>query len=182
MAMQTGMNPVEMLKADHQKVKQLFSQFESAGEEQKPDIFKQIMKELQVHTKIEEEIFYPAVKKLESEMAAEAEEEHNIVDWIMGQMKKLKPDDERYDAKFTTLKENVEHHIEEEEKEMFPKAQEKLGSQMQSLGQQMMERKEALMKRGGSSSSRSTSRSSSRSRSGGSSRSRSSKSSSSSSR
>jgi hemerythrin superfamily protein len=172
MAMQTT-NPVEMLKADHQKVKGLFSQFEAAGEDQKPDIFKEIVKELQVHTKIEEEIFYPAVKKLDSELAVEAEEEHNIVDWIISQMKKLKPDDEHYEAKFTTLKENVEHHIEEEEKEMFPEAQEKLGSQMESLGQKMMERKEALMKRGSSSSSsRSRSASSSRSRSRSTSRSK----------
>jgi hemerythrin superfamily protein len=160
MAMQTTTNPVEMLKADHQKVKGLFSQFESAGEDQKPDIFKEIVKELQVHTKIEEEIFYPAVKKLDSELAVEAEEEHNIVDWIISQMKKLKPDDEHYEAKFSTLKENVEHHIEEEEKEMFPEAEEKLGGQLDALGKKMMERKEALMKRATSTASRSTSRSS----------------------
>jgi len=160
MAMQTTTNPVEMLKADHQKVKGLFSQFESAGEDQKPDIFKEIVKELQVHTKIEEEIFYPAVKKLDSELAVEAEEEHNIVDWIISQMKKLKPDDEHYEAKFSTLKENVEHHIEEEEKEMFPEAEEKLGGQLDALGKKMMERKEALMKRATSTASRSISRSS----------------------
>jgi hemerythrin superfamily protein len=153
-------------------VKGLFSQFESADEDKKADIFNQIVKELQVHTKIEEEIFYPAVKKLDDDMALEAEEEHNIVDWIISQMKKLEPGDEHYDAKFTTLKENVEHHIEEEEKEMFPEAQEKVpAKQMEALGKQMMERKEALMKRGGSSTSRP--RSTSRSRStGGSSRSR----------
>jgi hemerythrin-like domain-containing protein len=81
-------------------------------------------------------------------MALEAEEEHNIVDWIIAQMKKLSPSDENYDAKFTTLKENVEHHIEEEEKEMFPEAEQKLPSkQMDDLGKKMMARKEALMKR-----------------------------------
>jgi hemerythrin superfamily protein len=170
MAMQTTTNPVELLKADHQKVKGLFSQFESAGEDQKPDIFKQIVTELQVHTKIEEEIFYPAVKKVDSEIAVEAEEEHNIVDWIISQMKKLKPDDEHYDAKFSTLKENVQHHIEEEEKEMFPEAEQKLRGQLDSLGQEMMTRKEALMKRATSSRSRSSTTrarsTSSRSRSG----------------
>jgi len=155
MAMQTTTttNPVELLKADHQKVKGLFSQFESAGEDKKADIFKQIVTELQVHTKVEEEIFYPAVKKMDSDMALEAEEEHNIVDWIIAQMKKLSPGDENYDAKFTTLKENVEHHIEEEEKEMFPEAQQKLpAKQMDELGKKMMARKEALMKRATSSS------------------------------
>ena len=148
MAMQTTTNPVELLKADHRKVKQLFSQFESAGEAQKADIFQQIAKELQVHTKVEEEIFYPAVKKMDSDMALEAAEEHNIVDWIIAQMKKLSPSDENYDAKFTTLKENVEHHIEEEEKEMFPEAEEKVpANQMAEIGKKMMARKEALMKR-----------------------------------
>lgn len=169
MAMQTTTNPVEMLKADHQKVKGLFSRFESAGEEQKGEIFRQIMMELQVHTKIEEEIFYPAVKKMDNEMALEAEEEHNIVDWIIVQMKKLSPGDENYDAKFTTLKENVEHHIEEEEKEMFPEAQQKLGGQLEALGKQMMARKEALMKRATASQ---ASSSTTRSRTSGSSRSR----------
>jgi hemerythrin-like domain-containing protein len=84
---------------------------------------------------------------MDSDMALEAEEEHNIVDWIIAQMKKLSPGDENYDAKFTTLKENVEHHIEEEEKEMFPEAEEKLGSQINALGKKMLERKEALTKR-----------------------------------
>jgi len=163
-------NAVELLKADHAKVTQLFAQFEAAGEDEKRkgDLFKEIAQELKVHTTIEEEVFYPAIKKMDSEMALEAEEEHNIVDWIIAQMKKLSPGDENYDAKFTTLKENVEHHIEEEEKEMFPEAEEKLGSQINALGEKMQQRKEALMKR--SSTTRSTS---ARSRSGGSTRARS---------
>jgi hemerythrin superfamily protein len=167
MAMTTT-NPVEMLKSDHRKVQQLFSQFESADERQKGELFQQIAIELQVHTRIEEELFYPAVKKMDSEMALEAEEEHNIVDWIIGQMKKLSPGDENYDARFTTLKENVQHHIEEEEKEMFPEAEQRLAGQMSSLGRQMMQRKEALMKRA----SAGTARSRGASRSGAGSRSR----------
>jgi hypothetical protein len=105
-------------------------------------------------------------------MALEAEEEHNIVDWIMGQMKKLSPGAENYDAKFTTLKENVEHHIQEEEGEMFMEAQQKLGSQIDTLGKQMMERKEALMKRAAVSSTRGAAKPASRARSGGSTRAR----------
>ena len=163
-------NAVQMLKSDHAKVKQLFAQFEAAGEDEKRkgDIFKQIAQELKVHTTIEEEVFYPAVKKMDGEMALEAVEEHNIVDWIIAQMKKLSPGDENYDAKFSTLKENVEHHIEEEEKEMFPEAEQKLGSQITALGEKMQERKEALMKRASTTRSTST-----RARSGGSTRSRS---------
>jgi hypothetical protein len=140
------MNPVEMLKADHARVKKLFSQFEAAEGDAKEDIFKQIFKELQVHTKIEEEIFYPAVKKIDKDGTNEAVEEHNIVDFILGAMKKLSPDDEAYDAKFTTLKENVEHHIEEEEGEMFPEAEKDIPAKtMTELGQKMAERKEKLM-------------------------------------
>jgi len=144
-----GMTPVELLKQDHAKVKQLFMQFEAAQGEAKEDIFKQIFKELQVHTKVEEEIFYPAVKKFDSEVANEAVEEHNIVDYILGAMKKLSPSDEAYDAKFTTLKENVEHHIEEEEGEMLPEAEKKIpAGQMAELGQAMIQRKEKLMAAG----------------------------------
>jgi hemerythrin superfamily protein len=163
-------NPVEMLKSDHQKVKMLFSQFEAADEARKKELFAEITRELQVHMKIEEEIFYPAVKKMDSEMALEAEEEHNIVEWVISQMKKLSPGDEHYEAKFTTLKENIEHHIDEEEKEMFPDAEQKLAGQLDTLGRQMAERKEALMKRATRST---TSRSTSRSRSGTATRSRS---------
>jgi len=160
-------DPVEMLKADHARVKQLFAQFESADEEQKKELFAQIFKELQVHTKIEEEIFYPAVKKIDDESANEAVEEHNVVDFVLAGMKKLSPGDEAYDAKFTVLKENVEHHIEEEEKEMFPEAQEKIpGSQMSELAQKMAERKQKLMSAGSGSRSRSTPSTRSRSGSG----------------
>jgi hemerythrin superfamily protein len=161
------MDAVSLLKADHAKVKQLFTQFEAAEGEAKEDIFKQIFKELQVHTKVEEEIFYPAVKKFDSEGANEAFEEHSIVDFILGAMKRLSPDDEAYDAKFTTLKENVEHHIEEEEGEMFPEAQEKIpASQMAEMGKEMSERKEKLMAAGPRSrSGTSRSRTSTRSRS-----------------
>jgi hemerythrin-like domain-containing protein len=166
-------NAVELLKSDHAKVKQLFAQFEAAGEDEKRkgEIFKTIAQELKVHTTIEEEVFYPAVKKMDSDMALEAEEEHNIVDWIIAQMKKLSPGDENYDAKFTTLKENVEHHIKEEEEEMFPEAEEKLGKQIDALGKKMLERKEALTKRSPSSS-RAAAKPATRSRAASSTRSR----------
>ena len=157
------MDPISMLKGDHRKVKYLFRRFEGAQGTEKEELFKEIMKELQVHTKIEEELFYPEIKKIDSEIAAEALEEHNIVDFILASMKKLSPDDESYDAKFKTLRENVEHHIEEEEGEMFPKAEGSLGN-MEDLGRRMMARKEKLMKSASSRSRSSASRSASRSR------------------
>jgi hemerythrin superfamily protein len=157
-------NAVSMLKEDHQKVKGLFQRFESADESEKEKIFNEIFRELEIHTTVEEEIFYPAMRKLESEMIAESLEEHNIFDFILGGMKKVKASDESYEAKFTTLKENVEHHMEEEEGEMFPKAEQSLGGQLAELGQKMMERKEALMKNGSRSSNSSRSTSGTRSR------------------
>src|ERR1051325_3329158 len=96
---------VSILKEDHQKLRGLFQRFESADESGKEEIFKEIFRELEIHTKIEEEIFYPAMRKVESDMIAESLEEHNIVDFILGGMKKVKSSDESYEAKFTTLKE-----------------------------------------------------------------------------
>ena len=136
--MPTMTNAVSMLKEDHQKVRALFQRFENADESEKEEIFNEIFRELEIHTRVEEEIFYPAMRKLESEMIAESLEEHNIVDFILGGMKKVKTGDESYEAKFTTLKENVEHHMEEEEGEMFPKAEQGLGGQLAELGQKMM--------------------------------------------
>ena len=169
----TMTDPISMLKEDHQKVKGLFQRFEMADEKEKGELFKEIFKELEIHTKLEEEIFYPAMREVESEMIAEAYEEHNIVDFILGGMKKVKPSDESYEAKFMTLKENVEHHIQEEEGELFPKAEQSLSGRLEELGREMWEQKEKLM-RGGSSRSRSSSsrsRSTSGSRSGSKSRS-----------
>jgi hemerythrin-like domain-containing protein len=140
---------VQMLKDDHQKVKGLFRQFESASDgREKRRIAEQIFHELEVHSKLEEEIFYPAVKKQGGEakdVVAESLEEHHVVDVLMNELKKMSTTDERYEAKMTVLIENVEHHIEEEESEMLPDAQAKLGSETMALGKKMEERRQKLM-------------------------------------
>jgi hemerythrin-like domain-containing protein len=143
-------HPVELLKADHQKVKGLFRQFEGASDgREKRRIADQIFTELEVHTKIEEEIFYPTVQKMggseEKEIVAESLEEHHVVDVLIKELKKMSTTDDHYDAKMTVLIENVEHHIEEEETEMLPDAQAKLGNEAEELGKHMEERKHALM-------------------------------------
>ena len=145
------MNAVEMLKQDHQRVKDLFETFEGTGDRafrQKQEIAEQVFHELEVHTKLEEEIFYPAVQarggKEGEELVAESEQEHHVVDVLMREMRKLDPKDEEWEAKFQVLMENVQHHIEEEEGEMFPMAQEKLGDTLNSLGTKMEERKQEL--------------------------------------
>lgn len=142
------MDAVKLLKDDHEKVKGLFRQFEKArSQDKKKQLADEIMMELEVHARIEEEIFYPAVREKvgEDEMVAEAVEEHHVVHVLMGEIKELEPSDERFEAKMTVLIENVEHHIEEEESEMLPDAKKKLGKDVEALGDQMEQRKQQLM-------------------------------------
>ena len=142
------MDAVKLLQDDHEKVKGLFRQFEKArSEDKKKQLADEIMMELEVHSTIEEEIFYPAVREKvgEDELVAEAVEEHHVVDVLMKEIKQLEPSDERFEAKMTVLIENVEHHIEEEEEEMLPDAKKKLGKEVEALGDQMEQRKQQLM-------------------------------------
>jgi hemerythrin-like domain-containing protein len=141
---------VKLLKDDHKKVKDLFRQFEKArSTDRKMKIAQEAMHELEVHAEIEEEIFYPAAKakadKEGKELVAEAVEEHHVVKVLIGELKALPEVNEQFEAKFTVLIENVEHHIEEEEKEMLPDAKKTLGKDIDVLGDQMKARKEELM-------------------------------------
>jgi hemerythrin-like domain-containing protein len=144
-------NAVEMLQHDHEQVKALFRQYEEAGHrahQKKQGIAEAVFAELEVHTTIEEELFYPAMKRKTDQdgkdLVAEAVEEHHVVTTLMDELKGLDPTDERYDAKFKVLMENVEHHIEEEEGEMFPEAEAVLGDRLERIGQQMQERKQEI--------------------------------------
>lgn len=145
------MNPFNMLKEDHKKVKAMFQEYEKAGERayaKKKEIAEKIFHELEVHTKVEEEIFYPAIKentdKEGQALVAEAFEEHRLVKEMIEEIKKLEVEDEVYQAKFKVLRENVEHHIEEEEGELFPEAKDALEEGTEEVGDEMEERKEEL--------------------------------------
>ena len=145
------MNAIKMLKEDHKKVKGLFREYEKAGEkafQKKEEIARKACEELEIHARIEEEIFYPAVdedtSKEGSKLVDEAKEEHQIVKDLIAQLKDLKVEDKEFEAKFKVLTENVEHHIEEEEGEMFPEATKKLKDQLEDLGAQMEELKKEL--------------------------------------
>jgi len=145
------MDAIALLKDDHKKVKELFKQYEAAGDkahQKKQRIAEQVFQELEVHTKLEEDIFYPAVQakgtKDQKELVAEGIEEHHVVDVLIGELRALSPEHEQYDAKFKVLMENVEHHIEEEEGEMLPDAEKKLGKETEALGEQMMQLKQQL--------------------------------------
>jgi uncharacterized protein YecA (UPF0149 family) len=117
---------IEMLKEDHEKVKGLFEDFESAAGREQADIAATAIMELEVHADLEERLIYPAIREEinENEMMNEAVEEHHLVHVLIKELKKLKPKDEVFQAKFKVLGELVKHHIEEEEGEMLPKAQE----------------------------------------------------------
>jgi hemerythrin-like domain-containing protein len=141
-------NAIEMLKEDHRKVKELFEEFEHAQQDQvKEHIVENTVHELEIHATLEEEIFYPAAEEEigEKESIDEAREEHHVVKLLIGELKKMSADDERYDAKYTVLAENVKHHIEEEESELFPKLEGKLDAE--ELGAQMETRKKQLQQR-----------------------------------
>jgi hemerythrin superfamily protein len=140
-------NALEMLREDHHKVKQLFEDFESADQSQsKEAIVKNALRELEVHAAVEEEIFYPAAKEHvdDEESIDEAQEEHHVVRLLIGELRKMRAGDERYDAKFKVLSESVKHHIEEEESEMFPQLEGKIDAA--ELGAQMASRKEQLQR------------------------------------
>jgi len=121
------MDAIGLLKSDHDSVKKLFTRFEKLGpraKKTKGDIAQKVITELSQHAAIEEQILYPAVRERmpdEEPTVLEALEEHHVAKWVLSELDGLTPDDERFDAKFTVLAESVRHHIEEEEKELFPK-------------------------------------------------------------
>lgn len=140
---------IALLKADHRKVEELFEQFEAAsGAGKKEKLAMQICMELTVHTKIEEEIFYPACEgKIEEDLLKEAYVEHDGAKVLIAEIEAGGPDDEYYDAKVKVLSEQIEHHVEEEEKRMegmFSQAR-RAGLDMDALGDQMRARKKQLI-------------------------------------
>jgi hemerythrin superfamily protein len=148
---------LQMLKEDHRAVQDLFKEFEeTTAPAEKKRIVTQAIKELEIHSQLEEEIFYPAVwreAEPEDELMYEAEEEHHVVDLLIKELRRLQPSAEQYDAKFKVLAENVKHHIQEEESMMLPKAAELGGGRMSQLGEEMTTRKAELMRAYGSRSS-----------------------------
>jgi DNA-binding FrmR family transcriptional regulator len=138
------MDPFELLKKDHKKVSTLFKQIESAAGDAKLRIFRQLKSELDVHAHVEETIFYPALEREKEtrEITLEAYEEHRVVKDLLSQLDAATSANEEWEARLTVLKENVEHHVEEEEGELFDKASDVLtGEQAEELGDQMQEEK-----------------------------------------
>jgi hemerythrin-like domain-containing protein len=141
--------PMEMLMEDHRKVQKMFKQFEKLkdqdDEQSKRDLVEQTCAELKVHTAIEEEIFYPAAREAleEGDLVAEAFVEHASAKDLIAKLEGMDAGGEEYDATFTVLGEYVNHHIEEEQDQMFPKMK-KGDLDWDELAQQMQQRKQAL--------------------------------------
>ena len=148
MAKEEFTDAIALLKADHRKVEELFDKFENAtGKDRKQKIAEQICTELKVHSMIEEEIFYPALRgKIDDDLLDEAYVEHDGAKVLINDIMSGGADEEFYDAKVTVLSEEIEHHVEEEEKRLeglFSQAR-KAGLDMDALGEQLAARKAKL--------------------------------------
>jgi hemerythrin-like domain-containing protein len=145
------LDALSLLKTDHDKVKKLLAELESTterGVKTREELFATIKGELTVHEVIEEEIFYPELKAhpKAKEIVLEGIEEHDVVNSLMGQLEDLPVDDETWGPKAKVMKENIEHHIEEEEGEMFSKARQVFdASELADLGERMAQRKQSAM-------------------------------------
>jgi hemerythrin-like domain-containing protein len=140
------MNAIDLLKADHERVKAILTQLSESterGVKKRPDLLSKLEMEITIHTKLEEEILYPAFKEAGSKeqdiMYYEAKEEHRTVDsLVLPDLQNTDPATTEFSGRVKVVKELLEHHIEEEESEMFPQAQKLLGKEkLDELGVQM---------------------------------------------
>jgi hemerythrin superfamily protein len=142
------MNIIDLLKEDHRKVEDLFAKVEETdSEKQHLQLFEKIKTELETHTQIEETLFYPALEEHEDlkDMVLEAFEEHKQVKTLLREISALAEGSEKLDAKLKVMGENVEHHVGEEEDEMFPKVEELIEEQeLERLGEEMLKLKKRL--------------------------------------
>jgi hemerythrin superfamily protein len=140
---------IAQLKKDHDTVKELFERFEQAKSRSvKRKIVREALRELKVHALIEEEMFYPAVRKsLGKDLMNEADEEHHVAKVLIAELDRMKGNEDHFDAKFKVLAENVRHHIGEEEGEMFPEAK-NVKLDFEALNKKMLRRKKELLKSG----------------------------------
>ena len=142
------MDAIALLKADHDKVKKLLADGEETterAEKTRNELFDTLKSEMLIHERIEEEIFYPALKEhpKAKDIVLEGYEEHHVVDEIMGELEATDVTDETWGAKFKVMKENIEHHIEEEEGEMFKQARQVFDAdELEKLGARMLELKQ----------------------------------------
>jgi hemerythrin-like domain-containing protein len=142
------MDALTLLKEDHDRVRKILDEGEDTterAEKTRTELFTKLKSELEIHERIEEEVFYPALKEhpRAKELALEGYEEHHVVDQILSELEQTPVTDETWTAKFKVAKENLEHHIEEEEGEMFKAARQAFSrEELEDIGARMMEIKE----------------------------------------
>ena len=148
---ETAPDAIALLMDDHKKVKAMFKAFETLKKhdgdgKEKSVLVGRICNELKIHTQVEEEIFYPAVRAagLDHDLMDEADVEHAGAKELIAQLEGMKPGDDHYDAKVTVLGESIDHHVKEEHEEMFPKAK-TTALDMKALGSQLQARKSELL-------------------------------------
>ena len=145
------MNPFQLLEEDHKTVAALLKKLDETterGMKTRQDLFAKLKTDLEVHTHIEETIFYPALmeEKETEDVTREAFEEHKVVKTLLAELDSMSKEDEQWGAKLTVLKENIEHHVEEEEGEMFRRARAILSkSEIDGLGTRMADAKEKFL-------------------------------------
>ena len=145
---------IVLLKNDHKAIRRAFRDFQKAGDQAhatKGKLVDKMIELLTVHTYIENEVMYPRVRELLPELeddVLESYEEHHVADVLVMELSAMEPTDERFDAKTTVLIENVEHHMDEEENDWFPKVREGLGrKQLQQIGEEMLAAKKKAPKK-----------------------------------
>lgn len=126
------MKATELLKQQHDEVEAIFKKLEK-GEGNAEAHLKKLADSLAGHMVIEQELFYPAVMKVKEDLVREGYEEHAVARFALKRLMKTDPNDENFKAKVTTLKEIIEHHVDEEEEDLFPKAEKLLGESSESL-------------------------------------------------
>jgi len=144
------MDAVTLLRNDHKTVEALFKKFEKAGpnaHKTKQDLVEKIIEELSIHAAIEEQVLYPAAREAvpdATDEVLESLEEHHIVKWVLSELDGMDPTEERYTAKVTVLIENVRHHVEEEEGELFPQLRKSMKrKELEELAQALEKAKKA---------------------------------------
>jgi hemerythrin-like domain-containing protein len=140
---------IAMLKEDHRRVRDLFQEYAAAPDPRtKRELAEEACTELETHAQLEERIFYPAVNNETeegAELVQEAIQEHKKVKNLIAALREMGPDNKEFDAKFHELISNVEHHVEEEENEMFPLAEQELSEDLEQIQEEMQELKDDII-------------------------------------
>jgi hemerythrin superfamily protein len=142
------MNATSLLKSQHRKVEALFKKLES-GRSDPATVLEELADSLAAHMAIEHEFLYPAAKEVDDELVNESFEEHSLAEVALKRLLATDPEDEAFDARVTALKELIEHHVEEEEEELFPKLEKKIDEDtLSSMGKAMKARFDEVFQQG----------------------------------